>query len=62
MASVSVFVGKEKCLYLSAEDTTITCEAPLSAPDGTDSTGKAPVQVRKCLGLSYIVVRYNGII
>nr|KAG5704612.1 hypothetical protein BaRGS_031876 [Batillaria attramentaria] len=46
MASVSVLVGNEKCEEVGATDTAITCRPPPSTPDGTDSTGKAPVQVR----------------
>ncbi|XP_025108033.1 plexin-A2-like isoform X2 [Pomacea canaliculata] len=46
MASVFVYVGKEPCLNVAATDTVITCEPPSKAPDGTDLSGKAQVQVR----------------
>ncbi|XP_076468636.1 plexin-A2-like isoform X2 [Babylonia areolata] len=46
MASVSVHVGNEECESVAATDTAITCEPPSSAPDGTESTGIAPVMVR----------------
>lgn len=45
MASVFVYVGKEPCLNVAATDTVITCEPPSKAPDGTDLSGKAQVQV-----------------
>ncbi|XP_012936725.1 plexin-B1 [Aplysia californica] len=46
MASVHVYVGEELCDQISASDSAITCEPPASTPDGTDSTGKAPVTVQ----------------
>ncbi|KAL8618189.1 hypothetical protein ACOMHN_059196 [Nucella lapillus] len=46
MASVSVHVGNEECEGVAATDTAITCDPPSSTPDGTESTGIAPVMVR----------------
>lgn len=56
MASVLVLVGNVKCENVAATDTALTCEPPSNAPDGTDPTGKALVQVR--IGNLAVVVGY----
>ncbi|KAH9518962.1 hypothetical protein Btru_008795, partial [Bulinus truncatus] len=45
MASVHVFVGNAACNQISASDKSITCVPPSTAPEGTDSLGKAQVSV-----------------